>query len=163
MNKVDSYVNLVTSNIEDSSLITVLHQRSNVSKHNITKGALGMLTLFCVTSHGSQICSFFIGTMYPIYISCCIFSEKSITKTTLNEQDLHKYWVVWMVFTRLEIALLNVTAFIPLFHQIKLLTFFVNAYNSFKMSTHTFENIILPIFEYCDNTICVLALEKNTD
>tara|TARA_Y100000389_G_scaffold205141_1_gene263999 strand:- start:23353 stop:23832 length:480 start_codon:yes stop_codon:yes gene_type:complete len=147
-------MNIVSSSLlflEDSKFVNFVHQKYPMPKEQISKITVAASTLFCFTPHGAQLCSFFVGTLYPVFISCSVLDPS--TELVKLESDLHRYWVVWIVATRIEIALSSITAFIPMLYQLKLLAFVLNIYNSFSFSNHLFDNGIMSAFKYCNTQL----------
>lgn len=150
MDKVAPYLKLITK----LPLVSVIHKRTGVPQEQISKMAVGAFSTFCMTSKGSQICSFFVGTVYPTYMSCMIL-DASI-ESDISERELYNYWLIWVFVTRMEFALSSVIPYVPLYNQIRLCILITNIFNSFKLSNHLFETGMIPLYEYSSSGLTAL-------
>lgn len=155
------FISQITKKLENTIIMNKFKNYIGMSHENVTKITVGVFAILCVTNQGSQIGSFFVGTMYPLYISCK--SLKSNEENVEQQKELHKYWVVWVTFTRLEIALNAVVTFIPMFSQMKLAIFIINLYNSFQLSSHLFDQAIIPLFDKAELSLIDLNNDFNKD
>lgn len=143
-------ISTLSSKFEKTRLVIYIKEKYGIKQENLGKVMMILFMATTATSQGSQCCSFLIGTLYPLYVSCKLLkSQENLTE----EKDLHKYWIVWITFTRIELALNAIITLIPFFAQIKLALYLTNVYNSFQISTHLFNNVIVPLYESCDNKI----------
>ena len=142
--------------LEHVGLVCKIHEQLGYSKKYIATGMLGILLFFCVTSQGAQLCAFAAGSVYPIYVSYKTIQSQS----ALEQQKMHKYWVVWIVSTRCELALSTLLAFVPLFAQLKMIGYIANIYSAFNVSTHLYDQGIVPIFSSIENQLQSQYSEK---
>lgn len=156
---MNSIITSSLSMLEETRVIKFLHQKYSLPKEQLSKFAVGLAGVLCFTPQGAQFCTFFVGTAYPLFISCSVLDPTN--EIVRAESDLHKYWVVWIVVTRFEIALASITAFIPMLHQLKLLGYIFNMYNSFSITNQIFEVAIIPTYEYCN--LQIKSLETNLE